>query len=133
MRIKIKIGDKASIYKIFTESDVELFSKLSLDKNPIHLDDSFAANTIFGKRIVHGILVSGLISATIANKLPGEGSIYLSQSLQFMKPIFIGEKVTAIVEVIKMRADKPVITLNTKCVNEINEIVIQGEAIVLLQ
>lgn len=126
----IKIGDKASITKVFTSNDVEIFSKISLDSNPIHLDENYAVTTQFCQRIVHGLLVSGLISALLGTKLPGVGTIYLAQSLQFKKPVYIGNKITAYVEITKIREDKPIIILRTYCVNQNNEIVIDGEAIV---
>ncbi len=126
----IKVGDKASVSKIFTDEDVLVFSNLSLDKNPIHLDQSFAEKSIFGKKIVHGMLVASLFSGLAGMKLPGEGSIYLGQSLSFTAPIYIGEKVTATVEVIKIRPDKPIVTLRTFCVNSEGLVVIEGEAVV---
>lgn len=126
----IKIGDKSSITKVFTSNDVEIFSKISLDSNPIHLDENYAVTTQFCQRIVHGFLVSGLISAVLGTKLPGKGTIYLAQSLQFKKPVYIGNKITANVEITKIREDKPIINLRTYCVNQDNEIVIDGEAIV---
>jgi len=129
---KFKIGEKAYLSKVFTEADVILFAKLSLDINPLHLDKDFAMKTIFKKRIVHGMLVSSLFSAIIANNLPGPGSIYLSQELNFKKPVFLNEEVLAEVEIINIRKDKPIITLKTICYNMEKQIVIEGEAIVLI-
>lgn len=125
-----KIGDKASVSKIFTDEDVLAFSNLSLDKNPIHLDQSFAEKSVFGRKIVHGMLVASLFSGLLGMKLPGEGSIYLGQSLSFTAPIYIDERVTATVEVIKIRPDKPIVTLRTFCVNSEGLVVIEGEAVV---
>ncbi len=129
---KINIGDEATLSKVFTDADVIQFSKISLDNNPVHLDDEYASKTIFKSRIVQGILVSGLISAVIANKLPGNGSIYLKQESNFKKPVFIGDKVTAKILVTKIHQNKPIYTLSTICTNQKNEIVIDGEAIILL-
>lgn len=126
----LKVGDNASVSRIFTDEDVLDFSNLSLDKNPIHLDQSFAEKSIFGKKIVHGMLVAGLFSGLLGMKLPGEGSIYIGQSLSFTAPIYIGDKVTATVEVIKIRPDKPIVTLRTFCVNSEGLVVIEGEAVV---
>jgi acyl dehydratase len=126
----LKVGDKASVSKIFTDEDVLNFSNLSLDKNPIHLDQSFAEKSIFGKKIAHGMLVASLFSGLLGMKLPGEGSIYLGQSLSFLIPIYIGDKVTATVEVIKIRPDKPIVTLRTFCVNSEGLVVVEGEAVV---
>jgi len=128
--MKFKIGDTESISKTFTKEDVIKFSEISLDVNPIHLDEEYAKNTVFGKNIVHGILVSGLFSAIIANKLPGPGSIYLTQELNFKKPVFHDELVTAKVEIIDIRQDKPIIKLTTTAYNSNNELVIEGYAVV---
>jgi 3-hydroxybutyryl-CoA dehydratase len=126
----LKVGDNASVSRIFTDENVLDFSNLSLDKNPIHLDQSFAEKSIFGKKIAHGMLVASLFSGLLGMKLPGEGSIYLGQSLSFLIPIYIGDKVTATVEVIKIRPDKPIVTLRTFCVNSEGSVVVEGEAVV---
>ena len=86
----MKIGDKASLSKIFTEEEVVQYSKISKDTNPIHLDESYASTTVFGKRIAHGMLVASMFSALIGVDLPGKGSIYLGQNLSFKAPVFIG-------------------------------------------
>ncbi len=130
MKSDLNVGDKTSVSKIFTDEDVRGFSDLSLDKNPIHLDQAFAEESIFGKRIVHGMLVASLFSGLLGMKLPGEGSIYLGQSLSFKAPIYIGDEVTATVEIIKIREDKPIVTLKTVCVNSKGVVVIEGEAVV---
>ncbi len=130
MNRNLKVGDNASVCKIFTDEDVLDFSNLSLDKNPIHLDQSFAEKSIFNKKIVHGMLVASLFSGLLGVELPGEGSIYLGQSLSFTAPIYIGDEVTATVEVIKIRPDKPIVTLRTFCVNSDGLVVIEGEAVV---
>ena len=130
--MNINIGDTASITKVITQKDVEIFAQISDDLNPVHLDDSFAAKTIFGKRIAHGMLVGGLISGVIGTKLPGRGSIYLSQIMRFKKPVYFEDTITAVVKVIDIREDKPIITLNTQCINQNQEVVIEGEAVVML-
>ena len=129
---RIKLGEKASITNKFSEDDVRLFAKISTDTNPLHLDEYYAANTIFKTRIVHGVLVGSLFSSIIGTILPGEGSIYLSQTYSFKKPIFINEAVKAEVEVTNIREDKPIITLKTICYNSKGEIAIEGEAVVMI-
>lgn len=126
----IKIGDKTFISKTFSEEDVFRFAGLSLDRNPLHLDKEFGRTSIFGHRVVHGMLVASLFSGLIGIELPGKGSIYLGQSLSFKNPVAIGEKVTASVEIIKIRADKPIVTLRTVCVDSEGKVVIEGEAVV---
>lgn len=129
---KIKIGDTASITKVFTQSDVEQFASLSEDRNPVHLDKEFAKNSIFKQRIVHGMLSASLFSGLLGEQLPGKGTIYLGQNLKFTAPVPIGEEITAFVEVINLREDKPIATLRTYCKDSKNNIVIDGEAVVLL-
>ena len=126
--MKLNIGDTATRTKTITDEDVRAFAAVSGDKNPIHLDEDFAANTRFGKRIAHGMLSASLISAVLANDLPGQGSIYMGQTLKFVAPVFIGDEITARVTVTSVRDDKPIAKLETVCVNQRNEIVIKGEA-----
>lgn len=125
-----KIGDKVTLTKAFTEEEVFQFAEISTDRNPLHLDEDFGRTTVFGKRVVHGILVASLFSGLIGTKLPGKGSIYLGQNLAFKGPVAIGEKITASVEIIHIRDDKPIITLRTVCLNGAGETVIDGEAVV---
>lgn len=129
MNTRIKVGDRASLSKTFTEHDVEQFAKLSLDDNPVHLDQEYAESTVFGQRIVHGMLVSSLFSGLVGGKLPGHGSVYLAQNLSFKAPVFINEKVEASVEIVKIREDKPIVTLRTLCEKSDGTIAIEGEAV----
>ncbi len=124
-------GQKATRTKTITDEMIHTFAELSDDTNPVHLDDAYAATTRFGKRIAHGMLAASLISATLANDLPGPGTVYLSQSLQFKAPVYPGDTVTAIIEVKSVRDDKPIATLITTCVNQDNVTIIEGEAVVL--
>jgi 3-hydroxybutyryl-CoA dehydratase len=128
----LQVGDTASVTKTITDDDIKRFADLTGDHNPVHLDDEFAATTRFGRRIAHGMLSAGLISAVLANKLPGTGTVYLSQSLSFVAPVFPGDTVTARVTVTKVREDKPIVTLETICTNQRGEPVIRGEAVVLV-
>jgi len=114
-----------------TEQGIRQFADFVGDRNPMHLDDAFAANTRFGRRIAHGMISAGLISAVLGTKLPGPGTIYLSQSLQFTAPVFPGDVVTATVTVTKLREDKPIATLETVCTTENGEVVLRGEAVVV--
>ena len=127
---ELKIGQKASVQKTFTAADVTAFAGISLDVNPLHMSDKYAKSTIFGKRIVHGILTSGLISAVLANKLPGPGTIYLGQELKFTAPVYLGDDITATVEIVEIREDKKIIKLDTTCVNQDGKKVITGLATV---
>ena len=130
--MKFKPGDTASISKTITDDDIQKFADASGDHNQLHLDDEFAKSTRFGRRIAHGMLSASLISAVIANQLPGQGSIYLGQTLKFVAPVFPGDTITARVTVISIRDDKPVMKLETVCSNQHGEVVIKGEATVLV-
>ena len=129
----LKIGDQISLKRTFSSQDVELFSRLSSDTNPIHLNHNVAKASIFKKRIVHGMLVSSLFSAIIGTKLLGPGSIYLSQSLIFQNPIFLDEEITAIVKIIDIEDDKSIISCKTKCYKEDGKLAIDGEAVILFR
>lgn len=126
-----QIGASASRTKTFTDDDVRTFARISGDANALHLDDDYAKTTMFGQRIVHGMLTASLISATIANELPGVGTIYLGQDLKFKAPVFIGDTVTATVEVVKYREDRRIMTLRTVCAKADGTVVIEGEAVVI--
>ena len=129
--MKFKVGDSAEITKTIEQSDINAFADVTGDHNPVHVDEEFAKTTRFGKRIAHGMLTASLISAVLANKLPGAGSVYLGQTLQFVAPVFPGDEITARVTVKEIREDKPIVKLETICVNQRDEIVIRGEATVL--
>ncbi len=124
------IGQNASLTKTFTPEDVETFAGISLDCNPVHMDDAYAKNTVFGKRIVHGMLTGSLISAVIANRLPGPGTIYLGQDLKFTAPVFLGDTITAEVTVTALKPEKKIVILDTTCVNQHGQAVITGSAVV---
>jgi 3-hydroxybutyryl-CoA dehydratase len=131
--MKFKAGDTAAISRTITDDDIQRFAEVTGDHNPLHLDDEFAGTTRFGRRIAHGMLSASMISAVIANGLPGQGSIYLGQTLQFVAPVFPGDTVTARVTVISVREDKRIIKLETNCTNQRDEVVIKGEATVLVE
>ena len=128
----MKVGDSASLTKSFSDADVRSFAEISGDKNPLHLDDDYAAQTQFERRLVHGMLTAGLISAILGTKLPGEGSIYLSQSFNFRAPVFIGDTITARVTITKIREDKPIVTAETICENQDGAVVLEGEAVLFV-
>jgi len=129
--MKLSIGDTAEITKTIEQSDIDAFARVTGDHNPVHVDEEFAKTTRFGGRIAHGMLTASLISAVLANKLPGEGSVYLGQTLQFVAPVFPGDEITARVTVKEIREDKPIVKLETICMNQRGEIVVRGEATVL--
>jgi 3-hydroxybutyryl-CoA dehydratase len=129
--MNLKPGDAAEMSKTISDEDVRAFAALTGDHNPVHLDEEYAAGTRFGRRIAHGMLGASLVSAVLANELPGRGTVYLSQTLRFTAPVFLGDTVTARVTVRGVREDKPVVTLETVCTNQRGERVVEGEAVVL--
>jgi 3-hydroxybutyryl-CoA dehydratase len=130
--MKFKPGDTASLSRIIGDEQIRAFADATGDRNPLHLDEEFAKETRFGRRIAHGMLSASLISAVIASEMPGQGSIYLGQTLQFVAPVFPGDTVTARVTVSAIREDKPIIELETVCMNQRDEVVITGKATVLV-
>ena len=131
--MNLQVGETASLSKMITDEDVRAFAQVTGDYNPVHLDDDFAQKTRFGRRIAHGMLSASLISAVLANQLPGQGTVYLSQTLQFVAPVYLGDTVTARVTVTRVREDKPIVMLETVCINQRDETLIKGEAVVLVQ
>lgn len=129
--MKYKIGEKVSVSKTISETDIYLFAGISGDFNPIHVDRVVAEESIFGRQIAHGMLVSSLISNAIGMKLPGSGTIYMEQNIKFMKPVYIGDTVTAQVQIKEIiNEEKNILHLLTRVINQNNEIVIDGYAIV---
>ena len=129
--MSFKVGDSAEITRTIDQSDIQAFADVTGDHNPVHVDETFAQTTRFGRTIAHGMLSASLISSVLANKLPGAGSIYLGQTLQFVGPVFASDEITARVTVKEVREDKPIVKLETICVNQRGELVIRGEATVL--
>ncbi len=128
---KIKLGDSYELSKSFTQEDVQKFSQISLDMNPIHLDPTFAATTQFKKPIVHGMLSASLISACLAKNIPG--AIYLNQTFKFKRPVYIGETVTAVLKLVDIHERKPILSFLTQCKNQQGEVVVDGEGQVLVE
>jgi len=133
VRERFDIGESAEITKEVSEEDIVFFAKITGDYNPVHVDVEFATKSRFKGRIAHGILGAGLISAVLGTKLPGPGCIYLSQYLRFVRPIRVGDMVTATVEVTDWNPAKRVIRLNTRCFNQEGEDTVTGEAVLLVE
>ena len=127
----LTIGQSASFTKRITENDINAFAEISGDFNPIHVDEDAAKKSVFGRRIAHGMLSASFISAVLGMYLPGEGTIYLGQNLKFLKPVDIGDEITAKVTVAEVvNEDKGIYKLSTQCFNQKEEMVIDGEATV---
>ncbi|WP_237216659.1 MaoC family dehydratase [Falsiroseomonas oryziterrae] len=125
----LAIGQTARFGKTITESDIVLFAAVTGDTNPMHLNEEYAREGFFGERIAHGMLAAGLITKVMGTQLPGPGTIYLSQSLRFRRPVKIGDTVTATVEITALNAEKGRVTLRTVCTVR-GEPVLEGEALV---
>ncbi len=128
----LKIGDTFSTSREVTDEVIRKFADVSGDHNPIHLDEEFAKTTRFGKRIAHGMLSAAFISAVLGNEFKGSTVLYLSQTLKFTAPVFIGDTVTASSTVTNIREDKAIVTLETVCANQNGETVVKGEAVVMV-
>ena len=127
---EMEIGMSRYVEKTVTDRDIELFAEVSTDRNPVHLDDAYARDTIFEGRIAHGMLTAGLISAVIGEQLPGHGTVYLGQSLKFLAPVRPGDLVTAEVEVLEIDYGKRRVRLDTRALVD-GKPVLKGEATVL--
>ena len=125
---ELKIGMSYKLSKAFSRNEVLLFSELSLDNNPVHIDKEYGKNSRFKENIVHGFLSGSLFSAIIGTKLPGEGSIYMSQEMNFRRPIYIDQEITSIVTIIEINSTKRTVLLTTTCVDTEDNILIEGFA-----
>jgi len=127
---QLTIGDSDNFTKTISESDIYQFAGITGDLNPAHINEEYAKNTVFKGRIAHGILIGGFISAVIAMKLPGPGSIYREQQLKFLAPVYIGDTITARVEIIEIITEKNKIVLQTSCFNQDETMVVDGKAVI---
>jgi 3-hydroxybutyryl-CoA dehydratase len=128
---ELKVGDAAELTKTVTEADLVLFAGVTGDFNPAHVDEVWAGKSRFQGRIAHGMLSAGFISAVIGTRLPGPGTIYVSQELRFMAPVRIGDTVTARAEVAEIRESRNRVRLHTLCLNQDRKVVVEGEAWVM--
>jgi acyl dehydratase len=128
----IKVGDRFSTERLVTDELIRKFADVSGDYNPIHLDEEVAKSTRFGRRIAHGMLSGAFISAVLGYEFSERKIVYLSQTLKFTAPVFIGDTVTATATVTNIREDKQIVTLETICTNQNGEILVKGEAAVMI-
>ena len=127
---EIKVGETAEIAKTVSEADVYSFAGITGDLNPAHINEEYAKKTFFKTRIAHGMLLGGFISAVIGTRLPGPGTIYISQELKFKAPVYFGDTVTAEVEIAEIDTEKNRVALSTKCSNQNGTLLIDGMAVV---
>ena len=130
--MRFEEGEHAAVTRRVTAANVEAFARISGDDNPVHLNEAFAAASRFKRRIAHGLLSVSYISAVLGSRLPGPGTIYLSQSITFRAPVFLNDVITARVTVVSYRPDKEILTLRTECVNQEGTLVVEGQAVCLV-
>ena len=128
----LKIGDKFSATREITDELIRGFAELSGDYNPIHLDDEFAKGTRFERRIAHGMISGAFISAVLGYEFKERKIVYLSQMMRFVAPAYIDDTITTTAIVTNIREDKPIVTLETICANQLGEITVKGEAVVMI-
>lgn len=128
----IRIGDSFSIKREVTDELIRGFAELSGDHNPIHLDDDFAKRTQFGRRIAHGMLSGAFISAVLGNEFRSRKIVYLSQTMRFTAPTFIGDTITTTATVTRTREAKGIVTLSTECKKQTGEVTLTGESVVMI-
>ncbi|MBX7172826.1 MAG: MaoC family dehydratase [Pyrinomonadaceae bacterium] len=130
--MQLKIGDKFTTNRTVTDELIRAFAEVSGDYNPIHLDEEFAKNTRFGKRIAHGMLSGAFISAVLGNEFKDLKIIYLSQTMRFTAPVFIGDTVTTTATITNIREDKNIVTCETVCTNQNGETLVTGESKIMV-
>jgi 3-hydroxybutyryl-CoA dehydratase len=128
----VKVGETFSTSREVTDELVRKFAEVSGDYNPIHLDEEFAKTTRFGRRIAHGMLSGAFISAVLGNEFSNRKIVYLSQTMKFVAPVYIGDTVTATGTVTAIREDKGIVKLDTVCTNQNGETLVKGEAAVMI-
>lgn len=127
---EMEIGMMRHLRKVVTDEDIRMFAEVSTDRNPVHMDDDYARDTIFEGRIAHGMLTAGLISAVIGEQLPGHGTVYMGQTLKFLAPVRPGDQVTAEVEVVTIDHSRRRVQLDCRCLVNGKKVLV-GEATVL--
>ena len=128
-----QIGDVATESRLITAEVIEEFARVSGDVNPIHLDPAYAAKSRFGQRVAHGMMAAVMLTKVAGTQLPGPGSIYLSQTMKFKKPVLIGDVITAEIKIIGQKAGKPLYTLSTIVRNQDGVVLLDGEAMVFYE
>jgi acyl dehydratase len=123
----MKVGQKARRSKTVTARDVDLYAEITGDRNPLHFDAAFAAGTRFGRLVAQGGITSGMLNALVAMDLPGPGTVFMSQSLKYLAPTYLGDTLTAEVEVLAVKPDKPVCQLKATITNQDGTVVLEGE------
>lgn len=123
----LRLGQRARRTQTITASEVELYARITGDRNPLHFDPEFAAHTRFGRLVAQGGIASGMLNALVAMDMPGAGTVFMSQSLTYLAPTYIGDTLTAEIEVVSLKPDKPVCQLRATITNQEGTRVLEGE------
>jgi len=126
--LKLRVNQSARLAKTVTDSDLRAYAEITGDYNPLHFSDEFAARTRFGRRVAQGGIAAGLLNALVAMELPGPGTVFMSQSLTYRRPVYVGETLTAVVKVLALKDDKPVCHLAFAVTNQNDQLVLEAEA-----
>lgn len=124
-----KVGQRAELTRNITNRDIELFTEISGDRNPLHYDEALAQQTKFGEIVVQGGVTSAILNAVVAEKLPGPGTVFLNVNWNFKAPVRPGDRITGVVEVVKVRKDKPLTELKTSVIRGDGTVVLDGDAV----
>ncbi|MDK2943787.1 MAG: 3-hydroxybutyryl-CoA dehydratase [Mesotoga sp.] len=127
------VGQSFSTRRRITAEMVDSFANLTGDRNPVHTDEEFARKSRFGRRIAHGMLSVGIISAILGNEFPGPGSIYMKQEVRFLKPIFLEEEVLITIEILEIKVEKKRLSVRTTVEKNNGELAVDGEALLLFE
>jgi acyl dehydratase len=125
-KLDLTVGQTATRSNTITQAHVDAYADMTGDRNPLHFDDDYVAKTPFGRRVVHGGLTSGILNALVAEDMPGPGTVFMSMELSFLKPVFVGDTITATAEVLEVHPSKPVCKLSVKIEREDGEVVLTG-------
>jgi acyl dehydratase len=123
----LHVGQRACRTQTVTAREVELYAQITGDRNPLHFDADFAARTRFGRLVAQGGIASGMLNALVAMDMPGAGTVFLSQTLTYKAPTYLGDTLTAEIEVLSLKADKPVCQLRASIVNQDGTVLLEGE------
>ncbi|HLW48299.1 MAG TPA: MaoC family dehydratase [bacterium] len=124
----LRVHQSARLTKTVTDNDLRLYAEITGDYNPLHFSDDFAARTRFGRRVAQGGITAGLLNALVAMKLPGPGTVFMNQSLNYRRPVYVGDTLTAVVKVLALKDDKPVCHLAFAVTNQDDHVVLDAEA-----
>lgn len=127
--MRFKVGDKACYTRMVTSDLIAELADVSEDYNPLHIDAEYASKTVFGAKIAHGLFCIGLISRVIGMQLPGEGSVFVNEKLNYRKPVYVGDSITAHVEIISINEKRLFVEVQIRCVNQKDEVVMDGTSL----